>query len=45
MLAVNALNAVLNPRVIQALDPIRQTVLGQHTDDFAYPVDVALQSR
>src|ERR1035441_3790134 len=44
MLAVNALNAVLDPRVMQVLDPIRQAVLCQHTDDFAYPVDVTFQS-
>ena len=44
MLAVNALNSILDPRKIQALDPIGQAVLCQHADDFAHPVDIMFQS-
>ena len=42
-LAVNALDSILDPPVIQALDPIGQAVLGQHADDFTGPVDVTFQ--
>ncbi len=44
MLAVNALNSILDPREIHALDPIGQAVLGQHADDFARAVDVPFQA-
>ena len=43
VLAVNALNSLLDPREIQALHPIGQAVLGQHPDNVPRPADVALQ--
>ena len=44
-LAVAALDSILDPRMVEALNPIGQAELRQHADDFACPVNIPFQSR